>query len=134
MRVTPLGPGSLADKRRVEQVRAPVLGSRVGSRPVAMALVFFFLQAEDGIRDKLVTGVQTCALPICADHDHGAVGISAQLLGGADRFAVYAYLVPHLGGGGAGQTAFFDGSRGYVSKKGTWLAVEIGRASCRERV
>src|SRR3989441_9961122 len=27
-------------------------------------MVFFF-QAEDGIRDKLVTGVQTCALPIC---------------------------------------------------------------------
>src|SRR2546425_5702845 len=29
-------------------------------------LFFFFFQAEDGIRDKLVTGVQTCALPICA--------------------------------------------------------------------
>src|SRR5699024_11712320 len=28
-------------------------------------LVFFF-QAEDGIRDRNVTGVQTCALPICA--------------------------------------------------------------------
>src|SRR3989441_9350354 len=28
-----------------------------------MFFVFFF-QAEDGIRDKLVTGVQTCALPI----------------------------------------------------------------------
>src|SRR5207247_11346350 len=27
---------------------------------------FFFFQAEDGIRDPLVTGVQTCALPICA--------------------------------------------------------------------
>src|SRR2546425_1238174 len=27
-------------------------------------LIFFFFQAEDGIRDKLVTGVQTCALPI----------------------------------------------------------------------
>src|SRR2546425_10731110 len=27
-------------------------------------MVFFFFQAEDGIRDKLVTGVQTCALPI----------------------------------------------------------------------
>src|SRR5229473_4538701 len=27
---------------------------------------FFFFQAEDGIRDKLVTGVQTCALPISA--------------------------------------------------------------------
>src|SRR2546425_5470013 len=29
---------------------------------------FFFFQAEDGIRDKLVTGVQTCALPILRDH------------------------------------------------------------------
>src|SRR2546425_5244832 len=27
-------------------------------------IFFFFFQAEDGIRDKLVTGVQTCALPI----------------------------------------------------------------------
>ena len=25
---------------------------------------FFFFQAEDGIRDRFVTGVQTCALPI----------------------------------------------------------------------
>src|SRR2546425_10075100 len=30
-----------------------------------MRSFFFFFQAEDGIRDKLVTGVQTCALPIC---------------------------------------------------------------------
>src|SRR5258708_9237597 len=29
-------------------------------------LCFFFFQAEDGIRDDLVTGVQTCALPISA--------------------------------------------------------------------
>src|SRR2546421_7053925 len=29
-------------------------------------LFFFFFQAEDGIRDLIVTGVQTCALPICA--------------------------------------------------------------------
>src|SRR2546430_9017512 len=28
-------------------------------------LVLFFFQAEDGIRDLTVTGVQTCALPIC---------------------------------------------------------------------
>ena len=27
-------------------------------------LIFFFFQAEDGIRDVAVTGVQTCALPI----------------------------------------------------------------------
>src|SRR5687767_15199429 len=31
-------------------------------------LFFFFFQAEDGIRDKLVTGVQTCALPISGVH------------------------------------------------------------------
>src|SRR3989454_5988113 len=32
-------------------------------------MCFFFFQAEDGIRDYKVTGVQTCALPICDDHD-----------------------------------------------------------------
>src|SRR5260370_12108484 len=31
---------------------------------VLLALFFFFFQAEDGIRDSSVTGVQTCALPI----------------------------------------------------------------------
>src|SRR3712207_7507195 len=30
--------------------------------------VFFFFQAEDGIRDIGVTGVQTCALPILITH------------------------------------------------------------------
>src|SRR2546430_4259476 len=29
-------------------------------------MFFFFFQAEDGIRDLTVTGVQTCALPICS--------------------------------------------------------------------
>src|SRR5260370_42288883 len=29
-----------------------------------MFIIFFFFQAEDGIRDSSVTGVQTCALPI----------------------------------------------------------------------
>src|SRR2546421_1045486 len=29
-----------------------------------ICLFFFFFQAEDGIRDLIVTGVQTCALPI----------------------------------------------------------------------
>src|SRR5438105_11264351 len=32
---------------------------------VLSVFFFFFFQAEDGIRDPLVTGVQTCALPIC---------------------------------------------------------------------
>src|SRR2546423_7065498 len=31
---------------------------------MSVSFFFFFFQAEDGIRDKLVTGVQTCALPI----------------------------------------------------------------------
>src|SRR5437667_1654952 len=30
-------------------------------------VLFFFFQAEDGIRDRDVTGVQTCALPISSD-------------------------------------------------------------------
>src|SRR5438552_10357201 len=40
-----------------------VLMSYGSCRYVAL-VVFFFFQAEDGIRDDLVTGVQTCALPI----------------------------------------------------------------------
>src|SRR2546421_8611030 len=34
------------------------------SRRMAVLICFFFFQAEDGIRDLIVTGVQTCALPI----------------------------------------------------------------------
>src|SRR5256885_6719001 len=34
---------------------------------VVEVLFFFFFQAEDGIRDYKVTGVQTCALPIYAN-------------------------------------------------------------------
>src|SRR6266498_1066381 len=33
----------------------------------------FFFQAEDGIRDADVTGVQTCALPICEGGDVGGL-------------------------------------------------------------
>src|SRR2546430_11224913 len=33
-------------------------------RSTAVSVRFFFFQAEDGIRDLTVTGVQTCALPI----------------------------------------------------------------------
>src|SRR2546425_7425898 len=41
-------------------------GLRGGCLIEAVVHVVFFFQAEDGIRDKLVTGVQTCALPIFA--------------------------------------------------------------------
>src|SRR3989339_1027116 len=36
------------------------------STPNSELLGIFFFQAEDGIRDLIVTGVQTCALPIWA--------------------------------------------------------------------
>src|SRR5437764_10960713 len=39
-----------------------------GSCTCLYTLILFFFQAEDGIRDTSVTGVQTCALPICSDH------------------------------------------------------------------
>src|SRR2546426_4288437 len=39
--------------------------------------LFFFFQAEDGIRDYKVTGVQTCALPICPRAPHGSPGAGA---------------------------------------------------------
>src|SRR5215213_7001864 len=37
--------------------------------------LFFFFQAEDGIRDWSVTGVQTCALPISAEVAGAFVGL-----------------------------------------------------------
>src|SRR2546430_8468008 len=51
--------------------------------------VFFFFQAEDGIRDLTVTGVQTCALPILDDAD--AVAGGAGTLGvGAEQGRLHA--------------------------------------------
>src|SRR4051794_41542520 len=38
-----------------------------------LSVFFFFFQAEDGIRDGRVTGVQTCALPIFLQHRRPAV-------------------------------------------------------------
>ena len=42
-----------------------------------VVVFFFFFQAEDGIRDISVTGVQTCALPIYPGGDprHGVLGL-----------------------------------------------------------
>src|SRR2546425_8872226 len=40
------------------------LPGRLAVVSLLLYFFFFFFQAEDGIRDKLVTGVQTCALPI----------------------------------------------------------------------
>src|SRR2546430_12259602 len=51
-------------------VRAAVFVALIGLRKLGVVkptIAGFFFQAEDGIRDLTVTGVQTCALPIYAD-------------------------------------------------------------------
>src|SRR5256885_5475690 len=65
-------------------------------------LYIFFFQAEDGIRDYKVTGVQTCALPILEKRE----GLSAEFLGhirNADALAIVLRTfansnVPHIYG------------------------------------
>src|SRR5688572_13981785 len=57
---------------------------------------FFFFQAEDGIRDLTVTGVQTCALPIFAWIGPGAAPSVVGALPGASWFG-RALLVRALG-------------------------------------
>src|SRR5437879_13527547 len=39
--------------------------------------MLFFFQAEDGIRDTSVTGVQTCALPILTEKEQKKLNLSA---------------------------------------------------------
>src|SRR5256886_13121061 len=79
-------------------------------------IVFFFFQAEDGIRDLTVTGVQTCALPIyrqrgqvhAAGRAHHGGGVAARRRGrvrrdrhgGGDRGGEHpARVRPLLAGG-----------------------------------
>src|SRR5256885_7805830 len=42
--------------------------------------VFFFFQAEDGIRDYKVTGVQTCALPISKVTFGATIGVGGVMI------------------------------------------------------
>ena len=42
---------------------------------------FFFFQAEDGIRDHCVTGVQTCALPISNERFCSNLGLNFHMSG-----------------------------------------------------
>src|SRR5258708_10872021 len=51
----------------------------VGDLVVSYVLAVFFFQAEDGIRDDLVTGVQTCALPIYEETVRQAQVVQQQL-------------------------------------------------------
>src|SRR2546430_305764 len=67
--------------------------------------IFFFFQAEDGIRDLTVTGVQTCALPICSAMSRFAMILRRETsagstrLGGAItscRMPSIRYLIPRV--------------------------------------
>src|ERR1039457_1754258 len=55
---------STSPRSRISRGRRPRHYSLVG--PIPTFCRAFFFQAEDGIRDYKVTGVQTCALPIQA--------------------------------------------------------------------
>src|SRR5207253_6960267 len=89
---------------------------------------FFFFQAEDGIRDGHVTGVQTCALPIYGvaagpppDRPHGE--------GRGDPLAERLHtLHPPREGGDVVVASRPDRPRPTGGPR------QIGRASCRERV
>src|SRR2546427_5939859 len=68
---------------------------------VGVFYFFFFFQAEDGIRDLTVTGVQTCALPILVlDHTYGPEQpgiemVTARLFGTVGVIQDYI-IKPHL--------------------------------------
>ena len=47
-----------------EELKNVIIVWNVPNKENVVVVFFFFFQAEDGIRDYKVTGVQTCALPI----------------------------------------------------------------------
>src|SRR5207247_3015594 len=79
---------------------------------------FFFFQEEDGIRYPLVTGVQTCALPIYAELE------LIKSRGG--RFPVCHDLKP-------ASSRFDQLELGVGESLANLSRQKIGRASCRER-
>src|SRR2546430_4361685 len=57
-------------------------------------VMFFFFQAEDGIRDLTVTGVQTCALPISpALGEQGLLGITVPERFGGAQLGYLAHVI-----------------------------------------
>src|SRR5258708_10313067 len=61
----------------------------------ARTAAFFFFQAEDGIRDDLVTGVQTCALPIFGDQTRSnEMRACLETVGGEYQGAVFDFADP----------------------------------------
>src|SRR5256886_7122572 len=93
-------------------------------RVFVLFVLFFFFQAEDGIRDLTVTGVQTCALPILLTADPAILARARVVsLHGLSRDAVRRYEA-------GGHWAYEVLAPGF---KYNMSDIQIGRASCRER-
>src|SRR2546429_2594280 len=88
----------------------------------------FFFQAEDGIRDVAVTGVQTCALPI-SDWG-GPVGLEerAPSVAHDPHFREWWATYLRMGASPGAAVALTQMNSEIDARE------EIGRASCRERV
>src|SRR3546814_2417164 len=100
--------------------------------------MFFFSSRRRHTRCALVTGVQTCALPICAMYDISLFDILRNLLLAA-RWTVLLSLAAFLCGGIAGLAVLFArvSALPWLRRAMGWyieLFQEIGSASCRERV
>src|SRR2546429_2590845 len=88
----------------------------------------FFFQAEDGIRDVAVTGVQTCALPICPTVEcEPSARTDALFMDNTNRGRAARRRSPRAPELNLGFTVQI---RQAISERNG----EIGRASCRERV
>src|SRR5436305_6381996 len=91
-------------------------------------LVFFFFQAEDGIRDADVTGVQTCALPISKPAPPATpVEPPLVLEEQAEKDLVPVWGRPRRFDRGCRRRGFGVGAHVHDREP------EIERASCRER-
>src|SRR5256885_6399159 len=92
---------------------------------------FFFFQAEDGILDYKVTGVQTCALPILSTASR-IYGATNPIFGGTIPGLLNGDTIP----ANYSTTATTNSAPGNYSIAPTLndSGNKIGRASCRERV
>src|SRR2546428_9565262 len=90
-----------------------------------MLLLFFFFQAEDGIRDLIVTGVQTCALPISATAEAGELDVRRRteaerrrdLLEDYERAGRHAPVEAPPGEGALGDRKLHPHAQGEVSSQ-----------------
>src|SRR5437879_12235460 len=78
-------------------------------------VLFFFFQAEDGIRDTSVTGVQTCALPISSRLEHR--GPALRRIGYGQRGQPYPRCSSRDGRCGGEQTGFCRSEERRVGKE-----------------